>query len=131
MSKKTTAISAVPTVNPALPKVPITLNGKQYRLVFDFNAIARVEELTGMNLFGSFDFTNLNASKFRAMLYASLLKENPAITLDEAGELINAKNLAEITIKMVEAWHGSRPEIVKDESGNADAGESTLETSQS
>jgi hypothetical protein len=55
------------------------------------------------------------------MLFASLLKNHPKITLEEVGPLVTAHTLADITIKMVEAWHGSRPEIVKSDEGNAEA----------
>lgn len=118
-SKKSNLVAGKPGQDPTLPRVPITLNGNEYHLVYDFNAIARAEELSGLNLFGSFDFSRLTATKFRAMLFASLLKENSKITLEECGLFITARNLADITIKMVEAWHGSRPELV--EEGNAQA----------
>lgn len=122
--KVSTPISTKPVINPALPKVSITLNGKDFTLQYDFNAIARAEELIGINLFGTFDFTQLSVTKFRAMLFSSLLKNHPEITLEECGDLITAHTLAEITIKMVEAWHGSRPEVVKDDDkvGNVKAG---------
>lgn len=120
-SKKSLSVAGKPGQDPALPRVPITLNGKKLHLVYDFNAIARAEELTGLNLFSTFDFSHLSVTKFRAMLFASLLKENPEITIEECGDFITAKTLADITIKMVEAWHGSRPEV-KEEAGNDEAG---------
>jgi hypothetical protein len=111
---------AKPAQNPALPTVAITFNDKEYRLCFDFNAIALAEEATGLNMFSSFDFTHLSATKFRAMLFASLKHNHPDITLEEAGAFVTSKNLAEITVKMVEAWHGSRPEV-KEAEGNVEA----------
>lgn len=119
-SNKIASLVKTPTHNPALPRVSITLNSIEYQLEYDFNAIATAEELTGINLFSSFDFTHLTATKFRAMLYASLLKNHPKMTLDDAGKLITAHTVADITIKMVEAWYGSRPEVTEDE-GNAEA----------
>lgn len=120
-SKKPSLVAGKPGKDPVLPKVPITLDGKERHLIFDFNALAVAEHMTGMNLFTSFDFTNLSASRFRAMLFASLLAENPDITLEECGSFITVHSLPDITVKMVEAWHGSRPEVVKEEKGNAEA----------
>ncbi len=121
-AKKITALPGKkPLHNPALPKVSITFDGKEFVLEYDFNAIAVAEEQTGINMFTTFDFQRLSATSFRAMLFASLIHNHPEITLEEVGTFITAKNLAEITIKMVEAWHGSRPEIVKEAEGNADA----------
>jgi hypothetical protein len=120
-SKNTTSIaSAKPKQNPALPRVSITLDGDEYYLQFSFNAIAVAEQLTGINLFGSFDFTQLSATKFRAMLFASLLHNHPKMTIEKAGSFITAFTLADITVKMVEAWHGSRPEV-KEAEGNVEA----------
>jgi hypothetical protein len=119
MSSKKPALVAgsKPTHNPALPKVAITLNEAQYYLEFDFNAIAVAEEATGLNLFGTFDFTNLSVIKYRAMLFASLLKNHPKMTLERAGSFVTIHTLPEITLKLVEAWHGSRPEV-KEAEGN-------------
>jgi hypothetical protein len=123
-SKKIAAVPGKkPLHNPALPRVPITFNDKEYTLEYDFNAIAVAEEQSGINMFTTFDFQRLSTSNFRAMLFASLLKNHPEVTLEEAGSFIRAQNLAEITIKMVEAWHGSRPEVVKEAEGNAIAEE--------
>ena len=120
-SKKTTSIaSSKPKQNPALPRVPITLNGEEFVLQYDFNAIAVAEELTGLNLFSTFDFTHLSVTKFRAMLFATLLHNHPNMTLEKAGSFVNAFTLADITVKMVEAWHASRPEV-KEAEGNVGA----------
>jgi hypothetical protein len=123
-SKKITALPGKkPLHNPALPKVSITLNGNDYVMEYDFNAICTAEELTGINMFGSFDFQRLSTVSFRAMLFATLLHNHPDMTLEQVGPLITAKSLPEITIKMVEAWHGSRPEVVEEAKGNAEAEE--------
>lgn len=127
-SKPTVISKSSAVKNGALPRVPVIVEGHEYFLEYDFNAIAKAEEMTGLNLFSSFDFTHLSVTKFRAMLYASLLKAQPDITVEEAGHLVTYKTLAMLTIKMVEAWHGSRPEVKEDE-GNAQA-EGIEETSQ-
>lgn len=126
---KTVRTFPKPKGNPLLPKVPLTVGDETYTLAYDFNAIAQAEELTGLNLFTSFDFQRLSVVKFRAMLFASLLKYHPKITLEQAGDLITSKNLAEITIAMVEAWHGSRPDITEGAPGNAEAGDDEVNES--
>lgn len=127
-AKKITALPGKkPLHNPALPKVSITLNDKEYVLEYDFNAICVAEELTGLNMFGSFDFQRLSTVSFRAMLFATLLHNHPEITLEECGSFIQGKTLAEITVKMVEAWHGSRPEV-EEAKGNAEAEEAASES---
>lgn len=118
-----------PKGNPLLPKVPLKVGDEEYTLAYDFNAIAKAEELTGLNLFTSFSFQQLSVTKFRAMLFASLLKYQPKITVEQVGSLITAQNLAEITIKMVEAWHASRPDVT--DQGNAEAEEASAEGAES
>ena len=126
-SKKIASIvSSLPSHNPALPRVTVNLNGNDYVLEYDFNAIAVAEELTGLNLFSTFDFKGLNVVKFRAMLFASLLKNHPKITLQEAGSFVTAYTLGAITLGLVEAWTGSRPEVKEDE-GNEEAGADAIE----
>lgn len=98
----------------------MTVDDKTYTLEYDFNAIARAEELTGLNLFSSFDFTHLSVVKFRAMLFASLLKNHPKITLDDAGNLVTVHTLPALVVKLVEAWNGSRPEV-EEAKGNGEA----------
>jgi hypothetical protein len=111
-SNLTSIASAQPVHNPALPRVPITFDGVEYHLEYSFNAIAIAEEKVGINLFGAFDFTQLTVTKFRAMLFSSLVKNHPDMTLERAGDFIRASNLADITVAMIKAWHGSMPEVV-------------------
>jgi len=112
--KKMSLVAGVPGSDPTLPKVPLTIKGKTYFLVFDFNAIAKAEELTGLNLLAALDFSNLNIVKYRALLYSALLTGSPKITLEEVGNLITVHNMGEVTLALVEAWTGSKPEVVED-----------------
>jgi len=56
-----------------------------YKLQFDFNALVRTETLTGLNL-GSIQ--NMTAGQTRALVYASLAKHHPKVTLEDAGGLL-------------------------------------------
>jgi hypothetical protein len=105
MAKKPT-----PFVDPTLPKVPVEVSGKTYSLCFDFNALATAEAITGVNLLKAMDFQNLSAVSFRALLFASLLKHQPNMTLEEAGSLIQPGNGATLTQALVKAYIDSNPE---------------------
>lgn len=112
-SKKVSSVAGVPGKDPTLPKVPLQIHGRQYFLAFDFNALATAEAATGLNLLGSLDLQNLNVIQYRALLFATLLKENPTITLEEVGSLVTLATLPSITMALVQAWTGSQPEIVE------------------
>ena len=131
-SKKVTpiAVAGVPGKDKTLPNVPLTIDGVTRHLCFDFNAIAVAEELTGLNLLQSLDLQNLSAVKYRALLYSTLLKENPKITIEEVGGMINLSTLPAITVALVHAWTGSQPEVITDKDDKANPDE-PLETEQS
>ena len=115
VSNLTSIASAQPVHNPALPRVPITFDKVEYYLEFDFNAFCIAEEKTGINMFGTLDFTHLSSTKLRAMLFASLVKNHPDMTLERAGSFIVISNLPEITVAIIKAWTGSMPEQTKDD----------------
>jgi len=106
------SVAGIPGKDPTLPNVPLELNGKVYHLAFSFNAMAKVEELTGLKLLNAIEFNDLSVTQYRALLFSALLTENPDITLEEVGNLINLKTLAPITVALVHAWTGSQPEVV-------------------
>ena len=108
-----------PVVDPTLPRVSVTVDGKEYFLCFDFNSIVEAENLTGLNLLNALDFSNINATKLRALLYSALLKLQPDITLEATGTLL-AVGRGAITAALVKAFTESHPEHDKDgESPNA------------
>ena len=93
-----------------VPKVEVAVNGTTYTLAFDFNALARAEELTKLNLLRALDFQSLSASTFRALLFASLLRFHPELTLEGTGSLINSKTAPELMSAVVKAWVNATPE---------------------
>lgn len=118
MSKRQVKVSGVAGLDPVLPDVSITVKGVEYHLVFDFNAIAQVEDLTGKSLLTVFSEGSLNASKIRALLYAALLSEHPDMTLEAAGKLVTLKNMNDIIEKIMAAWQASQAEAEDQESPN-------------
>lgn len=95
--------------DPTLPNVSLILNGVERHLAFDFNAIVQVELLTGINLLKS-AITELSATNVRALLWASLLKENPDLTVEEVGGWITMHNVVLIQQAVITAWFGSAEE---------------------
>jgi len=75
--------------DPTVPFVTLALKGTDYKLAYSFNALALAE---------------------RAMLWASLLKAQPKMTLEDAGDLLSSPldcNLALTAI--ADAWTASMP----------------------
>jgi hypothetical protein len=103
-----------------VPSVPIELDGKQHRLVFDFNAQAVFEEATGVTVLSLFDKKGrlkISSRFTRALLWSQLLHfdeqvqfdefgriaEPPALSMQHIGKLITQQNLKEVNSKTAEA----------------------------
>jgi hypothetical protein len=103
-----------------VPSVPIELDGKQHRLVFDFNAQAVFEEATGVTVLSLFDKKGrlkISSRFTRALLWSQLLHfdeqvqfdefgriaEPPALSMHHIGKLITQQNLKEVNSKTAEA----------------------------
>lgn len=97
-----------PTVN----AVKVELD-KERTLRFDFNAMARFEEVTGMNSF-LMDWKKINAIQMRALMWACLVHEDPALTLDQVGSMLHSGNSKVIGSKLMEAIVAGSP---KDKGG--------------
>lgn len=107
MSRKTVAgLTADPTVQ----KIAVELFGKTYFLCFDFNALARTEELTGINMLAAADLRDMTATQFRALLYAALLKYQPEVQLEQVGDLINNDTAEKLGKAVEDAYQASAPE---------------------
>lgn len=89
--------------NAALPEIIIKLD-KERRLVFDFNALCRLEELTGKNALSGETWSNLTARDVRALLWSAMLRDDPELKLEEVGELVNFKNLSKVTQALEKAF---------------------------
>lgn len=107
-------IADKPGFDPTLPAVTLKIDGVEYHPVFDFNAIALVEQQTGINLLKSI-VQDISAVHLRALLWASLLREHPEMTIEQTGELITMYNLAEVHSAMIAAWFGSVASDSKDD----------------
>lgn len=107
--------------DPTAPVTKLAINGTEYSLLFDFEAVAEAEEFTGRPLLTglrSKDITTPTISLVRAMLFACLHSQHPQITFDTAKSLVTRKNIAEVWGRVLEAWTASLAEpepIAEDE----------------
>jgi hypothetical protein len=100
-------------MNPVKKGTEIELDGTVYHLVFDFEAIAEAEEITGKSLITGLTTKLVKEPTInfvRAMFYASAKTMQPALTFDTAKKLITRKTIVDIWFKILEAWFNSAPE---------------------
>lgn len=98
---------------PADPTVRYTkleLDGETYHLCFDFDAVAKAEEMTGMGLLFGVDWSMITAPRMRAMLCACMLKAHPKTKPQDLTKYIVHKNLLKIQTALVDAWVNSTPD---------------------
>lgn len=95
--------------NPTAPLIPIELD-KPRNLLIDFNALAKIEEITGKNALSQDMWENLSANDLRIFLWACLTHEDESLTVTDVGKFIHFGNMAEISQKLNEAFHKAMPE---------------------
>lgn len=110
-------------IDPTLPKTPITIDGKEYNLCFDFGALAEAEAAFNaqgyaVNLLAA--LPSLNLSSTRIIFAASLRNFQADIDYKDAVKLVTLKNVYTIADAVINAWKEALPEPEPD-SGNADA----------
>lgn len=74
------------------PLVPVDLD-KRRHLRVDLNAMCKIEEATGL-AFSDIDPNKI--SSMRLFLWAALLHEDSALTVDEVGSWVHSGNLADV-----------------------------------
>lgn len=102
-------------------KVTIQLD-RLRSLCFDFNALCAFEEATGQSVLDQKFWTKFEKQPqgkvVRGLLWACLLAEDPELTIEGAGKLINSdlSNLGEVTEKIVKAFQLGMPSKEKKKS---------------
>jgi hypothetical protein len=96
------------------PIVKITIAGNEYKLVFDFNAVCDVEEVTGQSMLENAFWTKFTGKKLRAMLWAALQLHHSKLFAGEeglrgVGKLISTKNATAVQEACIQAWTCSKP----------------------
>lgn len=109
--------------DPTLPDVRLTIGGVERKLSFGFDAIARVENTTGINLMTTMVSTP-SFTQLRAILFAALLADDPSLTLEQVGQWIKPWNVSQCILAVQTAWLSSQPET-DDDAEQAAQGEET------
>lgn len=79
-------------MNRFLGEGEVAAGGKTYRLRFDMNVLADLEERTGRNpveLLGELDSKNPSPSTLRQVCHAMLQRHHPDAGLDVAGDILS------------------------------------------
>lgn len=96
-------------------KVPIVLD-RPRTILLSFNAFVLVEEVTGKSMLsGQLDLTSLRA--IRAIMWAGLVHEDPALTLEQVGDLIEDYGIAKSMEDIGAAIQVALPELSVTEDG--------------
>ena len=95
------------------PAAEITIGAKTFKMVFDFVAVAEVEEKTGRNLLSQEGWEYLSGRDISLVFWATLQAYHQELTLTAVRRLMNSKNIELVTNKIKEAWTLSKPEVVE------------------
>jgi hypothetical protein len=110
------------TVEKAKPTVTIELGGKVRTMRFSFGALATIEEKLGVNTLGGNFWSNLSATGVVTMLWAALKKDDPELTTEALGDMIDFTDLEPIMQKLKEALALASPAEKKGSSKGSDSG---------
>lgn len=94
----------------SLPRVKVPLRLDRDRtLVLSFNALCRAEEVTGCNfLMGEVTFSSIRV--MRALVWSGLLYEDPTLTLEEVGDMIETAGADEVSKAIINAYAKAMPD---------------------
>jgi hypothetical protein len=88
--------------------IEIELGGKTRHFKLDMNAMAVYEWLTGKTIFNQ-NTEDIGVSDIRALLYALLIHEDPDLTLEQVGSMVDISKLDDISDKLTEAFEAILP----------------------
>ena len=115
------ALKPKPIANKLVDKVMVRLDGREWQLVITFNLLCELESMTAINgLLGAESiFVKQSPKGIRALLYLCLREQGAEYTLEQVGDLINARTLPLVTQGLLLAWVASMPkkEDVENEPG--------------
>jgi hypothetical protein len=93
--------------NPVSPAIVVTIDGEEFPLRFDLEAISEAEDATGMALIAGLRQRDVEAPRIslvRALFWACARAQHPKLTLDEARRLVTQHNWSDVWGKVLEAW---------------------------
>lgn len=99
----------------SLPRVKVPLRLDRDRtLVLSFNALCRAEEVTGCNfLMGEVTFSSIRV--LRALVWAGLQHEDPTLTLEEVGDMIEEAGADDVSRAIITAYAKAMPDATEAE----------------
>ncbi len=99
-------------------KVPLRLD-RERTLILSFNALCRAEEVTGINfLMGEFTFSSVRV--MRALVWAGLLHEDPTLTLEACGDMIEEAGADNVAKTIIEAFAAAMPTTKPEDEDDVD-----------
>lgn len=104
------------TPDPTLPFTPITIDGKEYKMVFQHAALALAEDkllAKGYEVNLLISYLRRTFSSMRVLFAASLVAYHPEVDFNEAQNWVTHDNILEIIQAVDAAWKKSMPEPVK------------------
>jgi hypothetical protein len=100
------------------PIVTVELDKKRH-LRFDLNALVNIEKAAGKNYTEAIiSAGNGSMTDTRVVLWGALLSDDPTLTLDQVGEMIDLGNLADMSAAVVRAFGVSIPDPTTGEPKN-------------
>lgn len=84
-------------------------------LRLDMNALATAEDLTGRNFLTSAAWRDLGVREVRALLFACLKDEDPALTLEDVGRHLHLGNLGDVIALLMGLYRAEGPQPGGDE----------------
>jgi hypothetical protein len=78
------------------PTAKIEIDGKEYTLMLDLNALIAFEEATGKSA-EFLDAKKISLKDMRALYWAALVGSHPEITQEDVGRLIHLGNMEDFT----------------------------------
>lgn len=104
------------------PSAKLEIDGQSYHLVYDYNAIAEAEVVTGYGcnlLHGLVMPSTISALQLRGLLFAALRARHEEMTIGDAGKLLRVDTIERVLKAIGEAWALSMPEPKTNPSGAA------------
>lgn len=80
-----------------MKEVTVELGGKERKLIYDFNALAKAEEVTGKSMLDGAVWQSPSATDLRAFIWAGLLRDDPNVTIQQVGSWLTIDTMSEIT----------------------------------
>lgn len=91
--------------------VPVDLGFEQVSLLYDFNALAEVTEILTPAELAALEggAGKVTLKTIRAMIWAGVLHERPAVSIMEVGRMIDPSKLEDIGLQMAAALENHMP----------------------